>query len=79
MLVNGALIRQLGTLDSGDMAPNEPMMNAFKASTEEFKKVELAWKTLNDKDLVALNAVLTKNNLKALAPTLEANRVVAPK
>ena len=49
------------------MAPNEPMMKAYKGGEKRAGTVLLAWKTLNDKDLVALNAVLTKNNLKALS------------
>ena len=77
--VSGGLVRQLNTLDSGDMAPNEPMLKAYKAGEAEFAKVLTAWKALNDKDLVAFNALLSKNNLKALTPGFEANgRQVTP-
>ncbi|HLK13276.1 MAG TPA: hypothetical protein VKT78_00600, partial [Fimbriimonadaceae bacterium] len=66
--VNGGFVRQLNTLDSGDMAPSEPMLTSFKKSEADLKTVLLAWKGLNEKDLVTFNALLTKNNLKALTP-----------
>ncbi|MHB8636720.1 MAG: WD40/YVTN/BNR-like repeat-containing protein [Fimbriimonadaceae bacterium] len=75
-LVNGTLDRQLGTLDSGDMTPNEPMLKAFEAAEGQLKKVQIAWKALNDKDLVAFNAILTRNNLKALSPPMQAATVL---
>jgi hypothetical protein len=69
--INGALIRQLDTLDFGDMAPNEPMNKAYAAGCGELKTAVLNWKTINGQDLTAFNAILTKNNLKpvASAPT----------
>ncbi|MCX6538437.1 MAG: hypothetical protein NT151_05815 [Acidobacteria bacterium] len=78
--INGALIRQLDTLDFGDMAPNEPMNKAYAAGCGELKTAVLNWKTINGQDLTAFNAILTKNNLKpvASAPTALPIPVCAP-
>jgi photosystem II stability/assembly factor-like uncharacterized protein len=71
--VNGALVRQLETLDFGDMAPTEPMHKAYVASCTELKTALLNWRTTNAQDLVTFNAVLAKYNLKSIpaaAPVL---------
>jgi photosystem II stability/assembly factor-like uncharacterized protein len=59
--VDGALIRDMAMLDSGDMAPNEPAVTACKNAFADLEKVKLAWKTLLEKDLPDFNAVLVKN------------------
>jgi hypothetical protein len=64
--VQGSLVSQLNTLDSGDMAPNEPMLKAFQVLDGELKTVITNWNALNAKDLVAFNAVLAKYNLKTI-------------
>jgi photosystem II stability/assembly factor-like uncharacterized protein len=61
--VNAALVRQLDTLDFGDMAPNEPMSNAYVSGCTDLKTAVANWKTINGQELTAFNAVLTKNNL----------------
>jgi hypothetical protein len=60
------LIRQLDTLDFGDMAPNEPMTKAYAAGCADLKTAVTNWRTINTQDLVAFNAVLSKNNLKII-------------
>lgn len=67
--VNAALIRQLDTLDFGDMAPNEPMQKAYVAGCTELKTAVTTWADLNAKDLAALNTVLEQNKLAPLTPT----------
>lgn len=69
--VNGMLVRELGTMDPGDMAPNEPQMKACKAACDALDTVAKAWKTFNTKDLVEFNALLVKNSLKPVAPAGE--------
>ena len=65
--LNGALIRQLDTLDFGDMAPNEPMGKAYVAGCTDLKTAVTNWKAINRQDLAAFNAVLAKNNLAPIA------------
>jgi hypothetical protein len=64
--LNAALIRQLDTLDFGDMAPNEPMTKAYAAGCADLKTAVTNWRTINTQDLVAINAVLSKNNLTGI-------------
>ncbi len=68
--VNGALIRQLGSLDSADMAPTQSMKNACASALKELNTVMATWKTVSTKDLDAFNAILTKNNLKPITVTV---------
>lgn len=65
--INGAAVRHLNALDSGDMAPNEVMRKACMATCKEFETATKSWELLKSKDLVAFNALLGKNNLKAVA------------
>ncbi len=63
----GSLQRQLGVLDSGDMAPNEPMRNTCAAACKELETVSANWTALNNKELAAFNTVLAKFNLKPIS------------
>jgi hypothetical protein len=65
--LNGGLLRQLDTLDFGDMAPNEPMQRAYAASCGDLGTAIATWRTLNGEDLTALNRVLTVHQLKPVA------------
>lgn len=65
--VNGAFVRQLETLDFGDMAPSDPMMIANVMAYNQLKAALANWKTLNDKDLSVFNELLVKNGLKPIA------------
>jgi hypothetical protein len=60
------LLRQLDTLDFGDMAPNEPMNKAYVAGCTQLKTAVTNWKTIITQDLAAFNALLSKNNLKPI-------------
>jgi hypothetical protein len=64
--VHSSMIRHLDSMDSGDMAPNEAMKKACATSLKNLDTVQANWKVLVEKDLVALNALLTKNNLKPI-------------
>ncbi len=62
--LNGTMVRQLETLDSGDMAPNDPQNRAFIASCNELHGRIASWMGMNTKELVDLNALLSKNGIK---------------
>jgi hypothetical protein len=64
--INGAMNRQLNTLDAGDMAPNEPMLRTYSAACSDLRAAVATWKTLASQDLASLNATLAKNNLKPI-------------
>ena len=64
--VNGAMDRQLNTLDAGDMAPNEPQLRTYAAACADLKSAVTTWKALASQDLASLNATLAKNNLKPI-------------
>ncbi len=65
-LVHGSLLRLMGELGSGDMAPNQPTMDSFHAAELGLSTVAAAWNEFVAKDLVAFNALLTKNGLKGI-------------
>ena len=85
--LNASLIRQLNTLDFGDMAPSEPMLSAYGAGCADLKTAVDNWRTINTVDLVAFNAILSKNNLKTIPavspplaePVCPISTAVAPK
>ncbi|HEX9365617.1 MAG TPA: hypothetical protein VF921_03260, partial [Vicinamibacterales bacterium] len=64
--LEGTMIRQLGTLDPGDMAPNEPMTRAYAAVCGDLKTAVTRWTALNGAELTTFNGVLVKNNLKPM-------------
>ena len=63
----GTMNRQLGTLDAGDMAPSEVVRTTFVAACTELKTALTNWQAISTGDLAAFNAVLAKNNIKAVA------------
>jgi photosystem II stability/assembly factor-like uncharacterized protein len=65
--VNSAMTRDLTTLDSGDMAPNDAQSNACTTSEKELVAVIKAWNAFNAKDVAAFNAILVKNKIKPLS------------
>ena len=64
--LNATMNRQLETLDSGDIAPNETLLAAYRGACNDMARAVANWRTLNGTELAALNAVLTKNNVKAV-------------
>lgn len=65
--VHAGLLRQLNSLDSGDMLPNEPAMIVFRASCGDLQKVVANWAALNAKELKDFNVLMTKSNLPVVA------------
>ena len=70
--LNGSLIRQLETLDFGDMAPNEPMTKAFAAGRADLRAAVKSWLTVSTQDRAAFNDVLSKNRLPIIPPAASA-------
>ena len=64
--VMGSMIRHMGTLESGDMAPNEVMIKNAKTALSDLKTVSANWKAFQAKEVVAFNAVLAKFKLKPI-------------
>jgi photosystem II stability/assembly factor-like uncharacterized protein len=58
---------QLRTNDSGDMMPTEPMWRGWVNVCTDLRTAVAAWRAINTRDLVAFNAVLTRNNLQPIA------------
>ena len=56
----------MSSLDSGDMAPNEPTKKAALAIVSQLPTVQAAWKKLIEKDLPEFNKMLEKNKLKPI-------------
>ena len=75
-VLNGTMIRQLETLDSGDMAPNDPQTKAFLVACTELHGRIASWSAMNSKDLVTLNALLSKNNIKPVVPAKVSELVI---
>lgn len=65
--VDSSLIRQMGALDYGDMAPTQPTRTACKSALADLAMAQKNWQALLEKDIPAFNAVLIKNNLKPLS------------
>jgi hypothetical protein len=72
----GNFNRQLETLDSGDMAPNEPMLAAYMSACTDLRSAIANWKTVSTQDLAAFNGVLAKNGLAKISA--EPPTMVAP-
>ena len=66
--LTGTMIRQLETLDSGDMAPNDPQNRAFFVACSDLHGRIASWLAMNGKDFVDLNERLVKSGLKAIVP-----------
>jgi len=58
---------QLKIQDYGDMAPTETMRKAWTQVCLDMRTALGEWQAINAKDLVAFNALLTKNNLQPIA------------
>jgi hypothetical protein len=65
--VNGALVRQINNIEMGDGAPTPATQAEYAATCSDLKKAVTAWQGITTKDLVAFNALLSKNNLTPLA------------
>jgi len=75
--VNGTMGSELTALDNGDMAPTSATLRGYAENCAQLKSVVASWKTVNEKDLATLNAVLTRNNLANIRSTATALPVPA--
>jgi photosystem II stability/assembly factor-like uncharacterized protein len=73
--LNDNLMLRLDSFDMGDMAPTDSMFSEYGASWVQTKGIADKWTDLCTKDLVVLNALLTKNNLKPIAGPATALKV----
>ena len=76
--VNRTMIGHVMTMDSGDMAPNQPMMASCDNAADDLNTVEWNWLQMNGKDLSDFNAMLAKNNLKTISPAAGVGHPHAP-
>lgn len=65
--VHAGWLRQLNSLDSGDMAPNDIAMTVFKAGCTDLQKSVANWTAMNAKELKDFNALLAKNSVPLVA------------
>jgi len=77
-MLAGSMVRELETLDSGDMAPNQPISDACTKECADLKVVAANWAALNSKDLTAFNAILAKFNVKPIAAAAAASASSVP-
>jgi len=74
--VNADLVRQINTLENGDMAPTPAMQAAYVAGCKDIQTVVTTWIGIAGAPLAAFNAVLAQSNLKPVAATGRA--LIAP-
>ena len=65
--LNGTLVRQLGTLESGDIAPTEAMRQAYASGCQQLATAVRSWQALSGAGLANPNALLTQNGAHAAA------------
>jgi photosystem II stability/assembly factor-like uncharacterized protein len=70
--VMGTMMRHMGTLDSGDMAPNEVMVTSVTKALKDLETVNASWKAINGKELEAFNLILAKFKVKPIASAFPA-------
>jgi photosystem II stability/assembly factor-like uncharacterized protein len=66
MAVNEALTALMALVDGADFAPSEASFAAYRRICRGFNEAAIAWQELKNKDVAALNELLTKNNLSTL-------------
>ena len=59
---------QLKVLDMSDIPPNPSKLAAWRSVCTNLRTAVTAWRDINAKDLIAFNAVLTKNNIQPIPP-----------
>jgi hypothetical protein len=57
---------QLKVLDMSDIPPNPTKLAAWRSVCTDLQTAVTSWRDINAKDLIALNALLAKNNLKSI-------------
>lgn len=75
--INGTFNTVLGPLAQNgiDMPPTPGLIHTWESGCKDISETEAAWKTMLDVDLVAFNALLTKNGL---APLMVKPSAVSP-
>ena len=77
--LNDNLMLRMDSFDMGDMAPTDSMLSEYGASWAQAKEITDKWRDICAKDLPAMNALLTKNNLKPISgPALALKEPPAP-
>ncbi|HYL84262.1 MAG TPA: hypothetical protein VE263_08515 [Candidatus Angelobacter sp.] len=66
MAVNDSMTSLMALVDGADFAPSEESFAAFRRVCKGENEALSTWQALKDKDVEALNALLSKNNLPAL-------------
>ena len=72
---------QLKVIDMSDIPPNPTKLAAWRNVCTDLRTALTNWREINAKDLVAFNAMLVKNNLKAIpaaSPSLPMPVCTAP-
>jgi photosystem II stability/assembly factor-like uncharacterized protein len=64
--INGTLVRQLNTLDLGDMAPTQAMTGAYGAVCGQLRTAVTDWRNLAGGQLAVVNAALVRNSLASV-------------
>jgi photosystem II stability/assembly factor-like uncharacterized protein len=66
MAVNDSLTALMALVDGADFAPSEESFVAYRRTCKGLSEALAGWQELKNKDAVALNTLLGKNNLTAL-------------
>jgi hypothetical protein len=72
---------QLKVLDMSDIPPNPTKLSAWRNVCTDMRTAVTNWRDINAKDLIAFNAMLVKNNIKAIptaSPSLPIPVCTAP-
>jgi len=72
---------QLKVLDMSDIPPNPTKLAAWRSVCTDLRTAVTTWRDINANDLVAFNALLTKNNIQSIpaaSPSLTLPVCVAP-
>ena len=65
------------TVESADAAPTAQSYVVFDELNGRLETQLAAWREIQSKDLVALNDLIKKNNIEAIAPAAEKTKVAA--
>lgn len=75
--VTNQLMDLQGTVESADTAPTSQSYAVFDELSGRLETQLTAWREIQAKDLVALNDLIKKNNIEAIAPATEKSKVAA--
>ena len=75
--VTNQLMDLQGTVESADTAPTAQSYVVFDALNAKLEPQLTAWHDIQSKELAALNELMKKNNVEAIAPAVEKTKVAA--